>query len=234
MWLTGSYDPDLNLVYWTVGNPGPQIDRSTRGDLDNLFSDSVVALDPDTGAAQVALPVHAERRPRLGLVPGSDPGRSRLARTACASCCCTPIATACSTCSIAPPDSSCPRRRSSTRTGTRGFDAAGGRSSCPARTRAGRQLLRLSHRRRRHQLSGAVLQPAHRLDVSANIAKSGQRYVSAAGRLTKPAASTSAGSGRGRPCGAEAGRAGRVRRHQGARPRNRQDDVGLQDRSRAR
>jgi alcohol dehydrogenase (cytochrome c) len=49
MWLTGSYDPALNLVYWTVGNPGPQIDRSTRGDLDNLFSDSVVAIDPETG-----------------------------------------------------------------------------------------------------------------------------------------------------------------------------------------
>jgi alcohol dehydrogenase (cytochrome c) len=49
MWLTGSYDPELNLVYWTVGNPGPQIDRSTRGDLDNLFSDSVVAIDPDSG-----------------------------------------------------------------------------------------------------------------------------------------------------------------------------------------
>jgi PQQ-dependent dehydrogenase (methanol/ethanol family) len=49
MWLTGSYDPDLNLLYWTVGNPSPQIDRSVRGDLDNLFSDSVVALDADTG-----------------------------------------------------------------------------------------------------------------------------------------------------------------------------------------
>jgi PQQ-dependent dehydrogenase (methanol/ethanol family) len=49
MWLTGSYDPTLNLVYWTVGNPGPQIDRSVRGELDNLFSDSVVAIDPDTG-----------------------------------------------------------------------------------------------------------------------------------------------------------------------------------------
>ena len=48
-WLTGSYDPALNLVYWTVGNPGPQIDRSVRGDLDNLFSDSVVAIDADTG-----------------------------------------------------------------------------------------------------------------------------------------------------------------------------------------
>jgi alcohol dehydrogenase (cytochrome c) len=49
MWLTGSYDPELNTVYWAVGNPGPQIDRSARGDGDNLFSDSVVAIDPDTG-----------------------------------------------------------------------------------------------------------------------------------------------------------------------------------------
>jgi alcohol dehydrogenase (cytochrome c) len=48
-WLTGSYDAALNLVYWTTGNPGPQIDRSVRGDGDNLFSDSVVAIDPDTG-----------------------------------------------------------------------------------------------------------------------------------------------------------------------------------------
>jgi PQQ-dependent dehydrogenase (methanol/ethanol family) len=49
MWLTGSYDPELNTVYWAVGNPGPQIDRSVRGDGDNLFSDSVVAIDPETG-----------------------------------------------------------------------------------------------------------------------------------------------------------------------------------------
>ena len=49
MWLTGSYDPDLNTLYWTVGNPGAQIDRSVRGNGDNLFTDSVVALDPDSG-----------------------------------------------------------------------------------------------------------------------------------------------------------------------------------------
>ena len=48
-WLTGTYDPQLDTIYWPVGNPAPQIDRSTRGDLDNLFSDSVVALDPATG-----------------------------------------------------------------------------------------------------------------------------------------------------------------------------------------
>jgi alcohol dehydrogenase (cytochrome c) len=49
MWLTGSYDPDLNTLFWTVGNPGAQIDRSVRGNGDNLFTDSVVALDPETG-----------------------------------------------------------------------------------------------------------------------------------------------------------------------------------------
>src|SRR5436190_12356705 len=48
-WLTGTYDPDLNTVFWPVGNPAPQIDRSVRGELDNLYSDSVVALDPDSG-----------------------------------------------------------------------------------------------------------------------------------------------------------------------------------------
>src|SRR5439155_21925 len=32
MWLTGSFDPALNTLYWTVGNPGAQIDRSMRGD----------------------------------------------------------------------------------------------------------------------------------------------------------------------------------------------------------
>jgi alcohol dehydrogenase (cytochrome c) len=48
-WLTGSFDPELNLLYWTVGNPAEQIDRSVRGELANLYSDSVVALDPDTG-----------------------------------------------------------------------------------------------------------------------------------------------------------------------------------------
>jgi alcohol dehydrogenase (cytochrome c) len=48
-WLTGSYDPELNTVYWATGNPSSQIDRSVRGDGDNLYSDCVIALDPDTG-----------------------------------------------------------------------------------------------------------------------------------------------------------------------------------------
>jgi PQQ-dependent dehydrogenase (methanol/ethanol family) len=48
-WLTGTYDPELNLLYWPIGNPAAMTDRSVRGDGDNLFTDSVVALDPDTG-----------------------------------------------------------------------------------------------------------------------------------------------------------------------------------------
>ncbi len=48
-WLTGSYDPELNLLYWTIGNPSAQYERLTRGALDNLYTNSVVALDPDTG-----------------------------------------------------------------------------------------------------------------------------------------------------------------------------------------
>ena len=47
-WLTGSYDPDLDTLYWTVGNPGPDIDADVRSG-DNLFSCSVLALDPATG-----------------------------------------------------------------------------------------------------------------------------------------------------------------------------------------
>jgi alcohol dehydrogenase (cytochrome c) len=47
-WVTGSYDPELNTLYWGTGNPGPQIYGANRKG-DNLYSDSLVALDPDTG-----------------------------------------------------------------------------------------------------------------------------------------------------------------------------------------
>ncbi len=48
VWVTGSYDPELNLTYWGVGNPGPDYNSDLR-DGDNLYSDCVVALDADTG-----------------------------------------------------------------------------------------------------------------------------------------------------------------------------------------
>jgi PQQ-dependent dehydrogenase (methanol/ethanol family) len=47
-WLTGSYDPESDTLYWTVGNPGPDIDADVRKG-DDLFSCSVLALDPNTG-----------------------------------------------------------------------------------------------------------------------------------------------------------------------------------------
>jgi alcohol dehydrogenase (cytochrome c) len=47
-WLTGSFDPGLNLIYWGVGNPGPDWNPDQRPG-DNLFTSSVVALDADTG-----------------------------------------------------------------------------------------------------------------------------------------------------------------------------------------
>src|SRR5207244_6474798 len=47
-WITGTYDPELNLVFWGIGNPGPDMDGDVRRG-DNLYSCSIVALDADTG-----------------------------------------------------------------------------------------------------------------------------------------------------------------------------------------
>ena len=48
-WMTGAYDAALDTVYWTVGNPGPDLYGEDRLG-DNLYTDSVVALDAKTGA----------------------------------------------------------------------------------------------------------------------------------------------------------------------------------------
>jgi alcohol dehydrogenase (cytochrome c) len=48
IWVTGSFDPDLNLTYWGVGNAGPDWNAEQRPG-DNLYTDSVVALDADSG-----------------------------------------------------------------------------------------------------------------------------------------------------------------------------------------
>jgi alcohol dehydrogenase (cytochrome c) len=48
IWVTGSYDPAVNQTYWGVGNPGPDWNPDQRPG-DNLYTDSVVALDADTG-----------------------------------------------------------------------------------------------------------------------------------------------------------------------------------------
>jgi alcohol dehydrogenase (cytochrome c) len=47
VWITGTYDPQLNLTYWGTGNTGPWPADAHAGD--NLYATSVIALDPDTG-----------------------------------------------------------------------------------------------------------------------------------------------------------------------------------------
>ncbi len=47
-WMTGTYDPALNLLYWGTGNPNPVLAGDARPG-DNLYTCSIVALNPDTG-----------------------------------------------------------------------------------------------------------------------------------------------------------------------------------------
>jgi alcohol dehydrogenase (cytochrome c) len=47
-WITGSYDPALDLVYWGVGNPAPDFQGDVRPG-DNLFTNSMIALHAGTG-----------------------------------------------------------------------------------------------------------------------------------------------------------------------------------------
>ena len=50
IWISGSYDPELGLLYYGTGQPNPQWTGQGR-EGDNLYSDSIVALDVKTGAA---------------------------------------------------------------------------------------------------------------------------------------------------------------------------------------
>jgi alcohol dehydrogenase (cytochrome c) len=47
-WMPGTYDPDLNTLYWGTGNPAPDYDGSVRPG-DDLYTSCLLALDPDTG-----------------------------------------------------------------------------------------------------------------------------------------------------------------------------------------
>jgi alcohol dehydrogenase (cytochrome c) len=47
-WVTGSYDPALDLIYWGTGNPSPDYNGDGR-EGDNLYTDCLLALEPDTG-----------------------------------------------------------------------------------------------------------------------------------------------------------------------------------------
>jgi alcohol dehydrogenase (cytochrome c) len=49
IWVTGSYDPETDLTFWGTGNPNPGWNGDPRSPGDNLYTDSVLALDADTG-----------------------------------------------------------------------------------------------------------------------------------------------------------------------------------------
>ena len=91
-WLTGSYDSELNLVYWGVGNPAADFYGDGRKGA-NLYTDSVIALDADTGKLKwynqliphdvwdwdagyelVLLDVNVEGRPRKILISPNKGG----------------------------------------------------------------------------------------------------------------------------------------------------------------
>ena len=46
--MPGTYDPELNTIYWGTGNPAPDFDGGPRPG-DDLYTDSVLALDADSG-----------------------------------------------------------------------------------------------------------------------------------------------------------------------------------------
>ncbi len=52
VWITGSYDPKLNLLYWSTGQAKPWARVSRKTDGDTLYTNSTLALDPDTGKMQ--------------------------------------------------------------------------------------------------------------------------------------------------------------------------------------
>ena len=93
-WVTGAFDPETNLTYWGTGNPGPDFIGDVR-EGDNLYSDSLIAVDVDTGALRwhfqfTPHDVQRYRRhgnPRSSSTPTSAAGRasSCSSRTATAS-----------------------------------------------------------------------------------------------------------------------------------------------------
>ena len=77
----GSYDPELNLYYFGTGNANPVLAGQSRQG-DNLWTCSIVAINPDTGKMAWYYQATPPRHPRLGRRPGADPHRRRDRRKA--------------------------------------------------------------------------------------------------------------------------------------------------------
>ena len=99
-WITGSYDPELDLMYWGTGNPAPWASQTRPGD--NLYTSSVLAHAAEDRRDRLVLPVHAQRRLRLRRLLGADQRRHQRRRAQAQGRSCSSTATASSTCSTAP------------------------------------------------------------------------------------------------------------------------------------
>ncbi len=80
-WLTGYYDPDLGTLYWATGNPGPDYNGEER-EGDNLYSSSILALDPKNGKLKWPYQTTPSRCLRLGRDRAVCAHRSAMARRA--------------------------------------------------------------------------------------------------------------------------------------------------------
>ena len=80
-WMTGSYDASANVLYWATGNPCPDYNGDPRRG-DNLYSDSILALDAAHGPPALVFSGHPPRFSRLGCQRASGSRRCHLPRRA--------------------------------------------------------------------------------------------------------------------------------------------------------
>ena len=110
-WLVGSFDPKLNLVYWSTSNGGPWggqtrgNDSSDIGQFTNLWTSSQLAFDADTGKIAWGYQYTPSDVWDYDGVNEGGAGRPQHRRAEARRCCCMPTATASSTCSTARPAS---------------------------------------------------------------------------------------------------------------------------------
>ena len=77
-WLTGTYNQELDTLYWPTGNPCPDYDGSQRNG-DNLYTDSILALEPETGRLKWHFQYHPARHLGLGCRAAARARRCGLA-----------------------------------------------------------------------------------------------------------------------------------------------------------
>ena len=87
VWQTPAVDPELGLVYFSTGNPGPDLHGGVRPG-DNLFSVSIVAVDAQHRQISLALPASASRHLGLRLAESRRAVRRARERRACAKASC--------------------------------------------------------------------------------------------------------------------------------------------------